>query len=126
MSSLPKLLQSLKEKYRSLVALEREVADLDREVLVGARSTRTRTKKKRASRVAPASHGERFVYLLPLLRVLRDAAEPLPPRAIAALLGIKPRITSQRLTRAMKLGYVMRAGNARYRVTDSVRSVPGL
>jgi len=122
MSSLTKLLQSLKEKYRSLVELERELADIDRQIIVGNRPT----KRKRAPRVVAASHGERFEYLLPMLRVLRDAAEPLPPREIATRLGITPKITSQRLARAMKLGYVERAGNARYRVTDSVRAVPGL
>lgn len=125
MSSLPKLLEQLKTKYRSLVELERELADLDRQIIVGVRPTRP-TRKKRASRAAPASHGERFAYLLPMLRTMREAAEPLPPREIASRLGITPKITSQRLARAMKLGYVARAGNARYRVTDSVRSVPGL
>ena len=125
MSSLPKLLQSLKEKYRSLVALENELADLDRQIIVGARTTRP-TRKKRARQAAPASHGERYDYLLPLLRILRDATEPLPPREIASRLGVTPTVASRRLARALKLGYVTRAGNARYRVTDSVRSVPGL
>lgn len=125
MSSLPKLLEALKVKIRNLVELEREVADLDRQILVGDRPAKP-TKKKRPSRAPTISHGERFEYLLPMLRVLRDAAEPLPPREIASRLGITPKITSQRLARAIKLGYVERAGNARYRVTDSVRSVPGL
>jgi len=121
MSSLQKLLQTL----RSLVELERELVDLDRQIIVGVDRPAKTPKKKRSRRVA-AAHGERFEYLLPMLRALRDAAEPLPPREIAALLGITPKITSQRLVRAMKLGYVERVGNARYRVTDSVRSVPGL
>ena len=124
MSSLPKLLQSLKEKYRGLVELERELADLDRQIISGNR--RPAKRKKRTRHTVTASHGERFEYLLPMLRALRDAAEPLPPREIASRLGITSKITSQRLARAMKLGYVERAGNARYRVTDSVRSVPGL
>ncbi len=125
MSSRPKLLEALKQKIRNLVELERELADLDRQILAGDRPAKT-TKKKRSRHVASPSHGERFAYLLPMLRTLRDAAEPLPPREIAKLLGITPRITSQRLARCMKLGYVERASNARYRVTDSVRSVPGL
>ena len=125
MSSLPKLLEQLKVKIRNLVELERELADLDRQILVEDRSAKT-TRKKRRPHVAPPSHAERFEYLLPMLRVLRDAAEPLPPREIASRLGITPKITSQRLARAIKLGYVERAGSARYRVTDSVRSVPGL
>ena len=125
MSSLPKLLQSLKEKYRSLITLENELADLDRQILVWPGPAR-RTRRKRSRDAAPVSHGERYEYLLPMLRALRDAAEPLPPREIASRLGISSRITSQRLARAMKLGYVERAGNARYRITDSVRAVPGL
>ena len=122
MSSFPRLLQM----YRCLVEVERELVDSDRQVLVGASSTKTSKKKKtRAPRVT-VSHGERYDFLLPLLRVLRDAAEPLPPREIASILGITPKAASRRLLRALALNYVVRVGGARYRITDSVRSVPGL
>ena len=124
MLSLPVLLKKYRVKYRSLVELEREVADLDRQIVAAGRPTKS--KRSRRSAASTASHGEQFEYLRPLLRVLRDAKEPLPPREVAARLGIEPAVTSRRLTRALKLGYVERAGNARYRVTDSVRSVPGL
>lgn len=124
MSTLPVLLRKFREKYRSLVELEREVADLDRQIVAAGRPT----KSKRSSRAVGAggAHGDRYEYLRPLLRILRDAAEPLPPREIASRLGVMPKVASRRLAKALKLGYVVRAGNARYRVTDSVRSVPGL
>jgi hypothetical protein len=125
MSSLPKLLEQLKAKYRSLVELEHELADLDRQILVGGRPSKT-SKKKRSRHVATVAHGERYEFLLPLLRILRDAGEPLPPREVATRLGVVPKTASRYLTRALKLGYVERAGNARYRVTASVCSVPGL
>jgi MarR family len=123
MPLLRKLLQSLKAKYRNLVELERELADLDRQIIAGGHRP---AKKKGTPRAVPASHSERYDYLRPMLRAMRDAGQPLPPREIAARLNVEPKIASRRLARALKLGYVERAGNARYRVTDSVRSVPEL
>lgn len=121
MSLLPSLLRKFREKFRALVELEREVADLDKQIVAAGRPT-----KAKRSRRATVAHGDRYDYLLPLLRILRDAAEPLPPREIASRLDITPKAASRRLARALQLGYVERAGNARYRVTDSVRAVPGL
>ena len=104
MSSLPKLLEALKGKIRNLVELERELADLDRQIRVG--DPAKRTKKKRASRPAPASHCERFVYLLPML-LLRW-------RAIAL---IHPQV--RRLVGSIKNG---RTSARRWRVSRSERS----
>jgi hypothetical protein len=121
MLSLPVLLRRFRERLRDLVELERELADLDKQIIAAGRPTRTR----RTSRTAVA-HEDQYAYLRPLLRVLLDAENPLPPREIAPRLGVTAQVASQRLAKALKLGYVERAGNARYRVTDSVRSVPGL
>jgi hypothetical protein len=119
--SLPVLLRKFREKYRAFVELEHELADLDQQIVALGRPA----KKRRSSRTAVAD-GDHYAYLRPLLRVLRDAEQPLPPREVAARLGIKPVVASRYLAKALALGYVERAGNARYRVTDSVRSVPGL
>ena len=58
-----------------------------------------------------------------VLRVLQAAEAPLPPREVASRLGVPPKTASRHLSRAVHLGYVERAGQARYRVADAVPSL---
>jgi len=123
MTRLPVLLRKYKEIYRRLVETEHELADLDRRIVAASSSPSTTPKRRRAPRVPQLGESGVSDAILAMLRVMRDSKEPLPPREIAARLGIKPVVASQRLTRAVKLGYVERAGNARYRVAEEVPSL---
>ena len=114
MSSLPVLLRKYKEIYRRYLKTEHELADLDRQIL--ATSSRPAKRRRRTTQVVGSAIRE-------MLRVMREANEPLPPREIASRLNVKAIVVSQRLARAVKLGYVERAGNARYRVADAVPSL---
>lgn len=115
MSNLPTLLRKYKETHRRYVELEHELADLNRQILATDRShTRRRT---RARPIAATDE------VRELLRGLREAEAPLPPREIASRLGIETVVVSRRLARARRLGYVEPAGRARYRVADAVPSL---
>lgn len=113
MSSLPVLLRRYKEVYRQYVELEHQLADLDRQILATERSS-SKPRRKNAPQLGVSD------AILSVLRVLRESREPLPPREVASRLNIKSMLASQRLSRAAKLGYVERTGNARYRVVDAV------
>lgn len=113
---LPTLLRRYRDVHRHYVELERELADLDHQILAtgrpGARA------RRRAAGPTPVSDELRAV-----LRVLQAAEAPLPPREVASRLGVPPKTASRRLARAVHLGYVECAGQARYRVADAVPSL---
>ncbi len=54
-----------------------------------------------------------------VVRVLREAATPLPRREVAVRLGIQPWAASYRLDKAVELRFVEKVGGL-YRVTDVV------
>jgi hypothetical protein len=113
---LPTLLRRYRDVHRRYVELERDLADLDRQILASGRpGARAR---RRAAEPTPVSDELRAV-----LRVLQAAEAPLPPREVASRLDITPKTASRRIARALHLGYVERAGQARYRVADAVPSL---
>jgi chromatin segregation and condensation protein Rec8/ScpA/Scc1 (kleisin family) len=114
-SNLPVLLRKYKETHRRYVELEHELADLNRQILA---TDRPATKRRRPAQPLAAIDEVRA-----LLRVLREAEAPLPPREIASRLGVETVVVSRRLARARRLGYVEPAGRARYRVADAVPSL---
>jgi hypothetical protein len=114
-SNLPVLLRKYKETHRRYVELEHELADLNRQILATDRSS---TRRRRSPLPIEATDELRDV-----LRVLREAEAPLPPREIASRLGVETVVVSRRLARARRLGYVEPAGRARYRVADAVPSL---
>lgn len=121
MTRLPHLLRKYKEVYRRFVATEHELADLDRQIATASGGSPTRQRRVASAPVEPrAQRGVVSDAIIAVLRVLRESKEPLPPREIAARLGIKAIVASQRITRGVKLGYIVRAGNARYRVAEEV------
>ncbi len=126
-SNLPDLLRRQKDLYKRFLELEREIADLDRQIIAaGTPVAVTHRATRRASRTVVAD-GDRYDYLRPMLRALRDAAvQQLSPREVASLLGVEPEVALRWLANAVGLGYVEHVGDGLYRVTDSVRSVPGL
>jgi hypothetical protein len=113
-SNLPALLRLYKET-RHYVELEHELADLNHQILATDRSS---TRRRRPPLPIAATDTLREV-----LRVLREAEAPLPPREIASRLGVETVVVSRRLARARRLGYVEPASRARYRVADAVPSL---
>ena len=114
-SNLPTLRRTYKETHRRYVELEHELADLNRQILATDRSS---TRRRRSPLPIAATDEVREI-----LRVLREAEAPLPPREIASRLGIETAVVSRRLARARRLGFVEPAGRARYRVADAVPSL---
>jgi len=110
MSSVPALLRRYEETCRRYIELERELADLRSQI--AAESPKPRRRSATRTEVSDATRA--------VLRILRDAKEALPPREVAARLGITAMLASQRLSRAVKLGYAERTGNARYTAVDAV------
>ena len=115
MSSLPVLLRKYKEVLRRYVESERELADLDRQIL----AVRDTTPRRRRRATKPIETND---IMRSMLRVMREAKEPLPPREVASRLAITPVKAWRQLKRAVRLGYVERAGNARYIVSNVVPS----
>jgi len=113
---LPALLRRYRDVHCHYVELERELADLDRQILATGRSGAR--PRRRVAAPSPVSDELRAV-----LRVLQAAESPLPPREVASRLDVTPKTASRRLARAVHLGYVERAGQARYRVADTVPSL---
>ena len=116
MPSLPVLLRKYRDAHRQYVELERELADLDRQIVAAGRPG-PKPRRRRAEPLAATDE------LRAILRVLREAEAPLPPREIASRLVVETVVVSRRLVRALRLGYVERAGKARYRVADAVPSL---
>ena len=114
-SNLPALLRKYKETHRRYLELEHELADLNRQILATDRSS---TRRRRSPLPIAATDDVREI-----LRVLREAEAPLPPREIASRLGIETVVVSRRLARARRLGFVEPTGRARYRVADAVPSL---
>ena len=106
----PALLRKYKETHRRYVELE--LVDRNRQILATDRSST----RRRRSPLPIATTDE-------VLRVLREAETPLPPREIASRFGIETVVVSRRLARARRLGYVEPTGRARYRVADAVPSL---
>jgi DNA-directed RNA polymerase specialized sigma24 family protein len=112
---LPTLLRRYRDVHRQYVELERELGDLDRQIVAAGRPPRPH--RRRTESVEATDE------LRAVLRVLQEAESPLPPREIASRLGVPPKTVSRRLARALHLGYVERAGQASYRVADAVPSL---
>ncbi len=112
---LPTLLRRYRDAHRQYVELERVLADLDHQILAAGRPS---AKPRRRAEPIAANDELRAV-----LRVLQAAEAPLPPREVASRLGVPPKTASRHLSRAVRLGYVERAGQARYRVADAVPSL---
>lgn len=115
MSSLLVLLRKYKDVHRRHIETERELADLDRQILAAEAPT-----KRRRRRAVPIEAND---PIRDVLRVLRESEAPLPPREIASRLSVDPKLTRQRVSRALRLGYIEHAGNARYRISSVVPSL---
>ncbi len=122
MSNLPVLFRKYKEALRHYIELEHELADLDRQIHAADRPTAP-TAVKRRRKPGPPQQGGANEKMRSMLRVMREAKDPLPPREIASRLNITPNMVSRRLARAIRLGYVERTGTARYSVSSAVPSL---
>lgn len=119
-SNLPDLLRRQKELFKHFLELEREIADLDRQIIAAGTPALAPPKTpRRVSRPSAANHGISDV-VRETLRVLQLAGEPLAPRELAARMGVDPQIVSRYLAKALKLKLVERGDHARYRVISAV------
>ena len=112
MPTLHVLLHKHKELHRQYVETERELADVERQILDAGNAPRARAKR--------STKAEMVEVVRATVKVLRDAGAALPRREIASRLGISPWAASYRLTKAVELKFVEKVGAGRYRVTNVV------
>lgn len=117
---LPILLRKYKEVFRRYVDVERELADLDRQIVATESAPEMKPAPVKRPRRRRRSAPEVSAAIRSMLRVMREANESLPPREIASRLGLSAVKSWRLLRRAVELGYVERAGNARYIVSSAV------
>jgi hypothetical protein len=110
MSTLPSLLKELQTLHRQQVETEREIADVERQIVAAGREPRSRRKR--------GGKAEMVEVVRDTVNVLREAGVPLPRQEIAARLGIKASAAHYRLQRAVALKFVERVGQGRYRLTS--------
>ena len=120
MSNLPSLLRRQKELFKQFLELEREIADLDRQIITAGTTPPAVTKPRRR---AALPNGGVTDAIREMLLVLQGAGVPLAPRELALRMGVEAKLASRYLAQALKLKLVERAGNARYRV---IAAVPNL
>lgn len=107
------LLKQLQALYRQHAQVEYQIAEVERAIIATDKGTTRprRPRPKPAEAVEPARE---------IIRVLREAGEPLPRREIASRLGLTPKAVTRRLQTAVAAGLVERAGGALYRVSKVV------
>lgn len=113
MTSLSSLIRKHKNLYRQSIELERALAAVEQQIKSSAGTARTRTRKR-------PTRAELVETVRQLVKVLREAGEPLPRREIAVRLGLTPLATSYRLAKAMELRFVERVSSGYYQVTNVV------
>jgi DNA-binding MarR family transcriptional regulator len=112
MSRIPALLSQLAKLHRQHIAVEHQIAEVERAIVASKNAP-----KPRCKRAKPASVVE---LTKPLLQALTDGG-PLPRAEIAARLGLTQPQVTYRLQRALKAKLIERLGGRRYRVVDAVR-----
>jgi hypothetical protein len=121
MLNLPTLLRRQKELFKQFLELEREIADLDQQIIAAGTSSHAATHAPpgRNSRPRKAKYGVSD-SVREILRILQQAGEPLTPRELALRMGVEPKVASRYLAGALKLRLVERLPNFRYRVISAV------
>lgn len=113
-TALPALLKRYETFTREIARLEAERAAVQDQILAAGRAAAPR--KARPART-PVQAAE---VVRDTVRVLREAAEPLPRREVAARLGLKPHAAQYRLDKAVELRFAEKLDGGRYRVTNVV------
>ena len=107
------LLRRQKELFKQYLALEREIADLDRQIIASG------TPRRRVSRPSAASGGV-SEDVREMLRIMQLVGGPVARGELAARMDVRPKTASRYLARALKLRVVERVGYRLYRVVNTV------
>lgn len=119
-SNLPALLRRQKDLLKQFLELEREIAEIDQQIIAeGTRKSPDEAPPRRSSTTRTAKGGVSDA-VRETLRMLQVANEPLTPRALALRMGVQPKIASRYLAKALQLRLVERTSNSRYRVISAV------
>lgn len=120
MSNLPTLLKKYEALTLEIARLGTERVTVHDQILAAGRGTASRSKKTSGPGRPARTRAQTVEVVRDVVRVLREAATPLPRREIAARLGIQPWVATYRLDRAVELKFVEKLGGGLYRVTDVV------
>ena len=113
MTSLPILLKKLETLLLQRVEIEHQIVSVRREIVAAGRSAPKRGRKC-------GTTAETVELVKTVVKVLRDASEPLPRREIAARLGIAPPAASRRLQKAVAMKFAEKVSGGRYRASADV------
>lgn len=113
MLTLPALLKKFEQLHRLQIETERQIADVQRQILaIGKREPkRQRPTKQQLVEVVRET-----------VEALREAGGPLPRKEIAARIGISAHATAYRLKLAIQAGAVERVALGRYQLTSTTRN----
>ena len=116
MNRLAALLDKLESLHRQRFDIEQQIADAKRNIIAASKAQ----PKSRAKR-APTP--DTIETIRPLLKMLREAGQPLRRGQLATRLSIAPWAVAYRLKMAMAAKFVVKMPGGRYRV---VAEVPAL
>jgi hypothetical protein len=117
---LPTLLKRYEALTREIAAREAERITVHDQILAAGRGTTRRSVQTPGPGRPARTTAQTVEVVREVVRVLREAATPLPRREIAARLEIQPWAATYRLDKAVELKFVEKLGGGLYRVTDVV------
>lgn len=113
MPELHRLLDRFAALHRQHVEIEQQIADAKRDIIAASKAQ----PKSRAKR-APTP--DTIETIRPLLKTLREAAQPLRRGQLATRLSIAPWAVAYRLKMAIAAKFVVKMPGGRYRVVAEV------
>lgn len=115
MPTLSSLLLRLEALHHQRFLLDSQIDDLKREIIASHKPETKRRKRPPAAEVAELIRG--------VIRVLREAGEPLPCSEIATRLSLSASVAHYRLRKALAAGFIEKAGGARYRASSAIAAL---
>jgi len=113
---LSRLIERLQQLTRQQIAVETEIADIQRQILEAGEIARPKRGRPRGTSQGVPDGVEAVV------KTLKELGGPLGRREIAELLGVSGSTAGFRLAKAVKLGFATKVAHGRYVIADATKA----